>query len=83
MSASEGIFTSFGGMTSHAAVVARQLGTCCVSGCKEAFIDEAAKTITFSNGLVLNEGEWMSLDGTTGKVYAEAIKTQKGEYMLV
>ncbi|MBO4563006.1 MAG: pyruvate, phosphate dikinase [Clostridia bacterium] len=79
MTASEGIFTSFGGMTSHAAVVARQLGTCCVSGCKEAFIDEAAKTITFSNGLVLNEGEWMSLDGTTGKVYAEAIKTAPAE----
>ncbi|MBO4848493.1 MAG: pyruvate, phosphate dikinase [Clostridia bacterium] len=79
MTASEGIFTSFGGMTSHAAVVARQLGTCCVSGCKDAFIDEPAKTITFTNGLVLNEGEWMSLDGTTGKVYAEAIKTAPAE----
>ena len=79
MTASEGIFTSFGGMTSHAAVVARQLGTCCVSGCKEAFIDEAAKTITFSSGLVLKEGDWMSLDGTTGKVYAEAIKTAPAE----
>ncbi|MBR3382224.1 MAG: pyruvate, phosphate dikinase [Clostridia bacterium] len=79
MTASEGIFTSFGGMTSHAAVVARQLGTCCVSGCKEAYIDEAAKTITFTNGLVMHEGDWMSLDGSTGKVYAEAVKTAPAE----
>ena len=79
MTASEGIFTSFGGMTSHAAVVARQLGTCCVSGCKSAFIDEPAKTITFTSGLVLHEGDWMSLDGTTGNVYAEAIKTAPAE----
>ena len=56
MTASEGIFTSFGGMTSHAAVVARQLGTCCVSGCKDAYIDEAAKTITIiSSGRVMHE----------------------------
>ena len=80
MTASEGIFTSFGGMTSHAAVVARQLGTCCVSGCKEAYIDEAAKTITvISSGLVMHEGDWISLDGTTGKVYAEAVKTAPAE----
>jgi pyruvate,orthophosphate dikinase len=79
MTASEGIFTSFGGMTSHAAVVARQLGTCCVSGCKEAFIDEESRTISFQNGLVLKEGEWMSLDGTTGKVYAEKIETAPAE----
>jgi len=79
MSASEGIFTSFGGMTSHAAVVARQLGTCCVSGCKEAYIDEPAKTITFTDGTVMKEGDWMSLDGSTGKVYNMAIKTQPAE----
>ena len=79
MTASEGIFTSFGGMTSHAAVVARQLGTCCVSGCKSAYIDEPAKTITFTSGLVLHEGDWMSLDGTTGNVYAEAVKTAPAE----
>ena len=79
MTASEGIFTSFGGMTSHAAVVARQLGTCCVSGCKEAYIDEAAKIITFTSGLIMHEGDWMSLDGTTGKVYAEAVKTAPAE----
>ena len=79
MNASEGIFTSFGGMTSHAAVVARQIGTCCVSGCKEAFIDEAAKTISFANGYIMKEGDWISLDGTTGKVYAEAVKTVPAE----
>ncbi|MCH5279445.1 MAG: pyruvate, phosphate dikinase [Christensenellaceae bacterium] len=79
MTASEGILTAFGGMTSHAAVVARQLGTCCVSGCKEIVIDEAAKTITFTDGSVLREGDWMSLNGSTGKVYAEAIKTVPAE----
>ncbi|MBQ3849340.1 MAG: pyruvate, phosphate dikinase [Clostridia bacterium] len=79
MTASEGIFTSFGGMTSHAAVVARQLGTCCVSGCKEVLIDEANKTITFNSGLVMKEGDWMSLDGSTGKVYAEPIKSVPAE----
>ena len=79
MTASEGILTAFGGMTSHAAVVARQLGTCCVSGCKEIVIDEPAKTLTFTDGTVLREGDWMSLDGSTGKVYAEAIRTVPAE----
>ena len=79
MKASEGILTAFGGMTSHAAVVARQLGTCCVSGCKEIVIDEPAKTLTFTDGTVLHEGDWMSLDGSTGKVYAEAIRTVPAE----
>ena len=79
MTASEGILTAFGGMTSHAAVVARQLGTCCVSGCKSIVIDEKTKTITFENGTVLHEGDWMSLDGTTGNVYAQSIKTAPAE----
>ncbi|MBR4636859.1 MAG: pyruvate, phosphate dikinase [Clostridia bacterium] len=79
MNASEGILTAFGGRTSHAAVVARQIGTCCVCGCKDAEIDEAAKTITFADGTVLREGDWISLDGTTGKVYAEAVKTVPAE----
>ena len=79
MTASEGILTAFGGMTSHAAVVARQLGTCCVSGCKSVIIDEKTKTITFENGTVLHEGDWMSLDGTTGNVYAQSIKTAPAE----
>ena len=79
MTASEGILTDFGGMTSHAAVVARQLGTCCVSGCKSVIIDEKTKAITFENGTVLHEGDWMSLDGTTGNVYAQSIKTAPAE----
>ncbi len=79
MTASEGILTAFGGMTSHAAVVARQLGTCCVSGCKSVIIDEKTKAITFENGTVLHEGDWMSLDGTTGNVYAQSIKTAPAE----
>ena len=79
MTASEGILTAFGGMTSHAAVVARQLGTCCVSGCKSIVIDEKTKAITFENGTVLHEGDWMSLDGTTGNVYAQSIKTAPAE----
>ena len=79
MNASEGILTAFGGMTSHAAVVARQLGTCCVCGCKTITIDEASKTITFPDGTVVREGDWMSLDGTTGKVYTEAVKTVPAE----
>ena len=79
MTASEGILTAFGGMTSHAAVVARQLGTCCVSGCKSVIIDEKTKAITFENGTVLHEGDWISLDGTTGNVYAQSIKTAPAE----
>lgn len=79
MTASEGILTAFGGQTSHAAVVARQLGTCCVSGCKEIQINEKDKTITFKDGSVLKEGDWMSLDGSKGNVYAEAIKTVPAE----
>ena len=79
MNASQGILTAFGGRTSHAAVVARQIGTCCVCGCTEALINEEAKTITFPDGTVLKEGDWISLDGTTGKVYAEAIKTVPAE----
>ena len=79
MSAAEGILTAFGGMTSHAAVVARQLGTCCICGCKSADIEEATKTITFADGTVVHEGDWISLDGSTGNVYAEAIKTVPAE----
>ena len=73
MHASEGILTQFGGMTSHAAVVARGMGTCCVAGCGEVKIDEASKTVTLPSGAVLNEGDDISLDGSTGLVYAEII----------
>ena len=73
MHASEGILTQFGGMTSHAAVVARGMGTCCVAGCGEVKIDEASKTVTLPSGAVLKEGDDISLDGSTGLVYAEII----------
>ena len=74
MVAAEGILTARGGMTSHAAVVARGMGKCCVSGCKEITVDEAAKTLTVG-GKVYTEGDYISLNGTDGNVYTEAIKT--------
>ncbi|MBQ2769735.1 MAG: pyruvate, phosphate dikinase [Clostridia bacterium] len=74
MYASEGIMTARGGMTSHAAVVARGMGACCVAGCSEARISEEEKTMTI-NGKVYKEGDWISLDGSTGNVYGEAIPT--------
>ena len=74
MVAAEGILTMRGGMTSHAAVVARGMGKCCVCGCKEAIIDEEARTLTI-NGVVYTEDDVLSLDGSTGKVYLGSIKT--------
>ena len=74
MHAAEGILTVRGGMTSHAAVVARGMGTCCVSGCGAISIDEANKVFTLG-GKTIHEGDYLSLDGTTGKIYAEAIPT--------
>jgi len=68
MKDSEGILTVRGGMTSHAAVVARGMGKCCISGCSDVYIDEKKKTMTI-NGKVYKEGEIISLDGTTGEVY--------------
>ncbi len=73
MVAAEGILTMRGGMTSHAAVVARGMGKCCVCGCKEALIDEEARTITI-NGKVYTDQDTISLDGSTGKVYLGDIK---------
>ena len=78
MYAAEGILTSRGGMTSHAAVVARGIGTCCVAGCGEAQINEDAKTLTIG-GKVYNEGDFISLDGTTGNVYGEELPTETPE----
>lgn len=75
MNLAHGILTIRGGMTSHAAVVARGMGTCCVCGCGEISVDEENKILTLKDGRTLTEGAWMSLDGTTGNVYAEAIKT--------
>ncbi len=77
MKVSEGILTIRGGMTSHAAVVARGMGTCCVSGIgndNDVKIDYAAKTIVI-NGNTYKGGDWISLDGTTGKIYGEKIAT--------
>ncbi len=75
MNLAHGILTIRGGMTSHAAVVARGMGTCCVSGCGELRIDEEKKTVTTKDGRTFSEGDWMSLDGSTGNVYGEQIKT--------
>ena len=75
MNIARGVLTLRGGMTSHAAVVARGMGTCCVSGCSGLIIDEESKTLTVENGTVYHEGDYLSLDGTTGKVYGEKIMT--------
>jgi len=71
---SQGILTVRGGMTSHAAVVARGMGTCCVSGCGEIIMDEANKKFTLA-GRTFKEGDYISLDGSTGNIYGEAIPT--------
>ena len=75
MNLAHGVLTLRGGMTSHAAVVARGMGTCCVSGCSGLVIDEEKKTLTLKDGRILKEGDYISLDGSTGKVYAEQVKT--------
>ncbi|MDR1691779.1 MAG: pyruvate, phosphate dikinase [Oscillospiraceae bacterium] len=74
MIAAEGILTARGGMTSHAAVVARGMGTCCVAGCGDCNINEAGGYLTIGNTRV-NAGEFMSIDGSTGNVYIGAIPT--------
>ena len=74
MVVAEGILTVRGGMTSHAAVVARGMGTCCVSGCGEITVNYEKKQFTLG-GKTIKEGDYISIDGTTGKIYAEAIPT--------
>ena len=74
MKASQGILTVRGGMTSHAAVVARGMGTCCVSGCGDIVMDEANKKFTLA-GKTFNEGDYISIDGTTGNIYEGIIPT--------
>ena len=74
MVAAQGILTMRGGMTSHAAVVARGMGKCCICGCAAAVIDEEKRTLTI-NGKVYTDKDVLSLDGSTGKVYEGAIKT--------
>lgn len=75
MKEANGILTIHGGMTSHAAVVARGMGKCCVSGCTDLVVNEEEKTLTLPNGKVLKEGDYISLDGTTGNVYDKELKT--------
>ena len=74
MNAAKGILTSRGGMTSHAAVVARGMGKCCVAGCDGVVMNYAAKTLT-AGGKTLSEGDWISLNGSTGAVYAGKVDT--------
>ena len=78
MSAAEGILTARGGMTSHAAVVARGMGKCCVSGAGEIHVDYKTKTVEIG-GVVYKEGDYISLNGTTGQVYAGQIATKEAE----
>jgi pyruvate,orthophosphate dikinase len=78
MAASRGILTVRGGMTSHAAVVARGMGTCCVSGCGEIKINEEEKYFTL-DGKTFKEGDYISLDGSTGNIYGEDVKTVEPE----
>ena len=79
MHVAEGILTARGGMTSHAAVVARGMGRCCVAGCGEIRIDEKKKTMVDKNGKTYGEGDWISLDGSTGNIYGEKLGTVEPE----
>ena len=78
MSATEGILTARGGMTSHAAVVARGMGKCCVSGAGAIMIDYKARTVEI-DGVVLHEGDYLSINGSTGEVYQGEVKTKPAE----
>ena len=78
MHASEGVLTARGGMTSHAAVVARGMGTCCISGCGDIVMNEEKKEFTLG-GEVFKEGDYISLDGSTGKIYKGDIATSEAE----
>ena len=78
MAAAEGILTARGGMTSHAAVVARGMGKCCVSGAGALVIDYANKTLSV-DGLTLKEGEYISLNGSTGEIYLGQVATKEAE----
>ena len=84
MHASKAILTTKGGMTSHAALVARGWGKCCIVGCNDIEINTLSNTMYAKNGLVLHEGDWITLNGTTGRVYAVSythlIKTLYGYF---
>ena len=75
MHAAQGILTARGGMTSHAAVVARGMGKCCVAGCGDIKVDYAAETFTAKNGVVVKKGDIITLDGSTGEVMLGAVPT--------
>ena len=77
MNDAEGILTIRGGMTSHAAVVARGMGRCCVCGCGELIVNEEKKTLTTKEGHVYHEGDYLSIDGSTGKVYDGIVETEE------
>ncbi|HBE79717.1 MAG TPA: pyruvate, phosphate dikinase, partial [Firmicutes bacterium] len=79
MHVSQGILTGRGGMTSHAAVVARGMGTCCVAGCSEVKINDEEKYFIDKNGKKYVEGDWISLDGSTGNVYGSQLPTVETE----
>jgi len=82
MDASEGILTKLGGMTSHAALVARQMGKVCVAGCGTLEIDYKARTMT-AKGQTLREGDWLSLDGSSGEVINGQLNTKPSEILQV
>jgi len=82
MNAAEGILTARGGMTSHAALVARQMGRVCVAGCGDLVIDYAAHTMAVK-GKTVKEGDWISIDGTTGEVIEGQINTRPSEVLQV
>jgi pyruvate, orthophosphate dikinase len=86
MSASEGFLTAFGGMTSHAALVARQMGKVCIVGCEALTFDYRARTMTVqtaSGEKVFREGDWISIDGTAGEVIEGSVATMPSEVMQV
>jgi pyruvate,orthophosphate dikinase len=82
MIAAEGILTARGGVSSHAALVARQMGKVCVCGASELLIDYAKKTVT-ANGHTLKEGDFISIDGTAGVVFAGEVTTAPSEIVQV
>jgi pyruvate, orthophosphate dikinase len=82
MNAAEGILTARGGMTSHAALVARQMGKVCVAGCGELVIDYGKRTMSVK-GRTLNEGDWVSIDGSTGQVLEGKVNTRPSEVLQV
>ena len=79
MNVAEGILTARGGMTSHAAVVARGMGKCCVAGCEEIAVNEEKKSLHIGKDIDLKEGDWITLDGSTGSVYKGKVKTVNPE----